>query len=310
MTQSMTAFARNESALDNIAITLELRSVNHRYLDITIRVPEDVREVEQKLRELLSSKLSRGKVELNIRIQDNSAAATGLDKTTPDKTTPEKSSATDSTNDIQLNMGLVEQLSKASHAIAQHIPNADNINPLEILRWPGVIQAKQMDTTQLQQNVTSCLAQALDEFVETRKREGDKLATMLIARCDDMGKIIEQVEKLIPTILDARKQKIQERLTEFNVDHDENRLEQEMVLLAQKMDVSEELDRLGAHLTEVRNVLSSTKPVGRRLDFLMQELNREANTLGSKSVDTASTRASVDLKVLIEQMREQVQNIE
>ena len=300
MTQSMTAFARNESALDNIAITLELRSVNHRYLDITIRVPEDVREVEQKLRELLSSKLSRGKVELNIRIQDNQAVATGLDK----------SSATDGTNDIQLNMGLVKQLSKASHAIAQHIPNADNINPLEILRWPGVIQAKQMDTTQLQQNVTSCLAQALDEFVETRKREGDKLATMLIARCDDMDKIIEQVDKLIPTILETRKQKIQERLAEFKVDHDENRLEQEMVLLAQKMDVSEELDRLGAHLTEVRNVLSGTKPVGRRLDFLMQELNREANTLGSKSVDTASTRASVDLKVLIEQMREQVQNIE
>lgn len=300
MTQSMTAFARNETTLDDIAITLELRSVNHRYLDITIRVPEEVREVEQKLRALLASKLSRGKVELNVRLQDNSVRASGLNKSTPDKNIA----------DINLNMSLVEQLAKATHAIAQHIPNADNINPLDVLRWPGVIQAKQMDTAQLQQSITSCLVQALDEFVETRQREGEKLAAMLIARCDEMDKIRTEVDKLIPAILETRKEKIRERLAEFTIEHDENRLEQEMVLLAQKMDVSEELDRIGAHLTEVRNVLGSTQPVGRRLDFLMQELNREANTLGSKSVDTESTRASVDLKVLIEQMREQVQNIE
>ena len=300
MTQSMTAFARNETTLDNITITLELRSVNHRYLDITIRVPEEVREVEQKLRALLSSKLSRGKVELNVRIQDNSVAAIAPDKSAPDK----------SITDINLNMGLVEQLANATHAIAQHIPNADNINPLDVLRWPGVIQARKMDTAQLQQSIASCLVQALDEFVETRKREGDKLAAMLIARCDEMDKIRTEVDKLIPAILEIRKEKIRERLAEFIIEHDDNRLEQEIVLLAQKMDVSEELDRLGAHLTEVRNVLNSVQPVGRRLDFLMQELNREANTLGSKSVDAASTRASVDLKVLIEQMREQVQNIE
>lgn len=294
MTQSMTAFARNESTLDEITISLELRSVNNRYLDISIRAPEEVREAEQKLRTLLSNKLSRGKVELNIRTKNNLA--------------------TDSTNEnpteIQLNMDLVEQLSKASHTITQHISNAETINPLEILNWPGVIQAKKINAKELQQSVINCLDEALEEFIETRKREGDKLAAMLIQRCDEMEKIRIEVDKLIPEILETRKQKIRDRLAEFEVEHDENRLEQEMVLLAQKMDITEELDRLGAHLSEVRNVLSSAKPVGRRLDFLMQELNREANTLGSKSVDTASTRASVDLKVLIEQMREQVQNIE
>ena len=290
MTQSMTAFARNESRLDETVVTIELRSVNHRYLDVSIRAPEEVREAEQKLRTLLSNRLSRGKVELNIRIKNNITA--------------------DNVTAIELNMDLVEQLSKATHAITQHIPNADTINPFEILNWPGVIQAKQIDTKELQQTVTGCLEQTLDEFVETRKREGDKLAAMLIQRCDEMEKIRTEVDKLIPAILEMRKQKIRDRLAEFKVEHDENRLEQEMVLLAQKMDISEELDRLGAHLSEVRNILSDTKPVGRRLDFLMQELNREANTLGSKSVDTQSTRASVDLKVLIEQMREQVQNIE
>lgn len=295
MTQSMTAFARNASTQDGIAVTLELRSVNHRYLDITIRAPEEVRDIEQKLRAVLTKTLSRGKVELNIRIQDN--------------TVTENSSA-EGTVELALNTNLIEQLAKACDTIAQHIPNTDKINPLEILRWPGVMQTRQMDASQLQQNVTRCLTQTLEEFIATRKREGEKLAAMLFERCAAMEIITAEVGSLIPVILETRKQKIQQRLAEFKVEHDENRLELEMVLLAQKMDVSEELDRLGAHLSEVRNVLSSTQPVGRRLDFLMQELNREANTLGSKSVDVASTRASVDLKVFIEQMREQVQNIE
>lgn len=291
MTQSMTAFARNESTLDEKTITIELRSVNHRYLDISIRAPEEVRESEQTLRNVLSNLLSRGKVELNIRIQDNAA--------------------NESTTEFELNLNLIQQIVDATHSISQSVSNAETINPLEILRWPGVMQTKKIDTTQLQKCVIHCLEQALSEFVESRKREGCKLAEMLILRCAEMEKITIEVYKLIPDILAARKQKILARLTELDINHDENRLEQEMVLLAQKMDISEELDRLGAHLSEVRNVLNDTnKPVGRRLDFLMQELNREANTLGSKSVDTATTRASVDLKVLIEQMREQVQNIE
>jgi len=290
MTQSMTAFARDETSLEDVSITLELRSVNHRYLDISIRAPEEVREIEQALRNLLSKKLSRGKVELNIRTQVNSVEVNN--------------------SDLKINTDLVAQLSTACETISNNLAAADKVNPLEVLRWPGVMQTQQVNTKKLQQTVSNCVTEALDEFIKSRKREGKKLAAMLIERCDEMGKIIINVEKIIPTILETRKEKIRSRLAEFDVDHDDKRIEQEMVLLAQKMDVTEETDRLGAHLSEVRNVLKQSKPVGRRLDFLMQELNREANTLGSKSVDTETTRASVDLKVLIEQMREQVQNIE
>lgn len=290
MTQSMTAFARSEATLDGLSITLELRSVNHRYLDMSIRAPEEVREIEQALRNLLSKELSRGKVELNIRTQINPAL--------------------ENSNVLQINTDLVAQLSNACETISNNLAAADKVNPLEVLRWPGVMQAQQVNAKALQQTVITCVTEALDEFIANRKREGTKLAAMLIERCDEMEKIISQVAKIIPTILETRKQKILGKLAEFDVEHDEKRIEQEMVLLAQKMDVTEETDRLGAHLIEVRNVLKQTKPVGRRLDFLMQELNREANTLGSKSVDTETTRASVDLKVLIEQMREQVQNIE
>jgi len=286
----MTAFARNETTLDQMDITLELRSVNHRYLDISIRAPEEVRDFEQSLRNLLSKKLSRGKVELNIRTQVNASNENGAD--------------------FQVNANLLSQLSKAAQLIAQQLPNAKDINPLDVLRWPGVIQAQKIDLKELKKSVTLCLESILDDFLDMRKREGDKLAAMLIERCDEMDKTVHEVTKIIPYILETRKQKILTRLADFDVEYEDKRIEQEMVLLAQKMDVTEELDRLGAHLSEVRNVLSQNKPVGRRLDFLMQELNREANTLGSKSVDTATTRASVDLKVLIEQMREQVQNIE
>lgn len=292
MTQSMTAFARTEATLDELSITLELRSVNHRYLDMSIRAPESVREIEQTLRNMLSKKLSRGKVELNIRLQINSTS--------------------DNSRDLQLNVDLIKQLSMACETINQHFTSVEKakVNPLNVLNWPGVMQEQQINTKALQQTVIACLSEALDEFIANRQREGEKLVAMLISRCDEMEKIVRHVEQIIPTILDARKQKIMAKLAEFNIEHDDKRIEQEMVLLAQKMDVAEETDRLGAHLSEVRNVLKQTKPVGRRLDFLMQELNREANTLGSKSVDTKTTRASVDLKVLIEQMREQVQNIE
>ncbi len=290
MIQSMTAFARAEATLDALSITLELRSVNHRYLDISIRVPEENREIEQALRNLLSAKLRRGKVELNIRTQLNPLS--------------------ENSHELEINTELVRQLSNACETISKNLVMTEKVNPLDVLRWPGVMQAQRVNSKALQQTVIGCLTEALDELVANRKREGEKLVAMLISRCDEMEKIVAQVEKIIPTILAARKQKIFARLAEFDVEHDDKRIEQEMVLLAQKIDVSEETDRLGAHLSELRNVLKQSKPVGRRLDFLMQELNREANTLGSKSVDTETTRASVDLKVLIEQMREQVQNIE
>ena len=286
----MTAFARNEISTDDIVVTLELRSVNHRYLDISIRAPEEIRTLEQKIRTNLAQQLSRGKVELSIRSNLNTVAK--------------------EISSIQLNMPLVQQLAKASEDIATKLSNADKINPLDILRWPGVIDAPEVNAKDLQTTVLTCLGQVLTEFVETRKGEGNKLAAMLLERCDSMENIINDVEKIIPQILESRKQKIITRIAELNVELDDKRIEQEIVLLAQKMDVSEETDRLGAHLSEVRRVLKQNKPVGRRLDFLMQELNREANTLGSKSIDVTTTKASVDLKVLIEQMREQVQNIE
>jgi len=286
----MTAFARNEISTDDIVITLELRSVNHRYLDISIRAPEEIRTLEQNIRTNLAQQLSRGKVELSIRSNMNAV---------------EKEISS-----IQLNMPLVQQLANASEDIAKKLPNADKINPLDILRWPGVIDAPEVNAKDLQTTVLTCLGQTLTEFVETRKVEGNKLAAMLLERCDSMESIIKDIEKIIPKILESRKQKIITRIAELDVELDDKRIEQEIVLLAQKMDVTEETDRLGAHLSEVRSVLKQNKPVGRRLDFLMQELNREANTLGSKSVDVTTTKASVDLKVLIEQMREQVQNIE
>lgn len=290
MIQSMTAFARAETTLNSMSITLELRSVNHRYLDISIRAPEELRETEQHLRTQLAERLSRGKVELNLRTQMNTQR--------------------DSAPDIQLNMPLVEQISQASQRITQHLHNADKVSPLDILRWPGVMQTEQINKKALLQTIGACLQQALNELVDMRQREGEKLAAMLLERCDAMEKIVGSVEKSIPSILEARKQKILSRIAEFDFEQDDKRIEQEIVLLAQKMDVSEETDRLGAHISEVRNVLKQARPVGRRLDFLMQELNREANTLGSKSVDTHTTRASIDLKVFVEQMREQVQNIE
>jgi len=286
----MTAFARNEISTDDIVVTLELRSVNHRYLDISIRAPEEIRTLEQKIRTNLAQQLSRGKVELSIRSNLNTVAK--------------------EISSIQLNMPLVQQLAKASEDIATKLSNADKINPLDILRWPGVIDAPEVNAKDLQATVLTCLGQILTEFVEARKVEGNKLAAMLLERCESMENIINDVEKIIPQILESRKQKIITRIAELDIELDDKRIEQEIVLLAQKMDVTEETDRLGAHLSEVKSVLKQNKPVGRRLDFLMQELNREANTLGSKSIDVATTKASVDLKVLIEQMREQVQNIE
>ena len=294
MTQSMTAFARAEDTLGNLLIILELRSVNHRYLDIAIRAPEDIRAFEPSLRNALVKNLSRGKVELNIRTHTNQQAK--------------------SQTNIQLNSGLIEQVTQSCQKINESLPtelsDTTKINPLDILNWPGVILTEDIDKNELSKQVIQILQQALTDFIEMRQREGDKLETMILERCSEIEKITAQVEQVIPEIIQSKQDKIRERIAAFEIEEDDKRIEQELVLLAQKMDVSEETDRLKAHISEVRNVLAQSIPIGRRLDFLMQELNREANTLGSKSVDIQTTKASVDLKVLIEQMREQVQNIE
>lgn len=288
MTQSMTAFARSESSSDWGVLTLELRAVNHRYLDVSMRLPEDIRVLETKLRNTIAARVSRGKLELNIRIQ----------------------SSNDQPRELTINVLLVEQLAKANRQIEQLLYNPSTINPMDVLHWPGVIQSPQLDIKAFHAAVLALLDQALDDFVQNRQREGEKLAGLIRERCQSMQGIVAEVEQKIPDIINSRREKITARLEELAAELDQNRLEQEVVYMIQKLDVAEELDRLKAHFQEVQHVLEQAKPVGRRLDFLMQELNREANTLGSKSVDTSTTRASVDMKVLIEQMREQVQNIE
>ena len=288
MIRSMTAFARKEHQGEWGAIQLELRTVNHRYLEISPRLAEELRPLEAKFRERLGQRLSRGKVECTLRYQS-----------------PQGSAA-----ELMLNLELVRQLAHASREIDGIIYNPAPINALDILRWPGVIDSEGVDQHHLNKEAMNLLEEALNELLANREREGDSLKQIILQRCDSADTVIQQVSERLPEILNNQRQRLLSRLQDARQELDSERLEQEMVLLAQKMDVAEEIDRLGTHLNEVRRVLETREPVGRRLDFLMQELNREANTLGAKSIDSETTRASVELKVLIEQIREQVQNIE
>jgi len=284
----MTAFARQEISEEWGSLTLELRSVNHRYLDVSFRLPEELRALETKLREQIQKRLSRGKVDCQIRYQP----------------------AQLSSDEMKLDISVVTQLASAVEEVGQFFPDQRAVGPLEVLRWPGVLQMPEVDAEVLHAAAMKLLDQALDEMIRAREREGSKLKDVIEQRCDGIAKIVIQMRELIPEIKQSWREKLLARLEEIKSNVDETRLEQEMVFMAQKIDVEEELDRLGTHVEEVKRVLQQKKPVGRRLDFLMQELNREANTLGSKSIDARTGTASVDLKVLIEQMREQVQNIE
>jgi uncharacterized protein (TIGR00255 family) len=285
---SMTAFARQEYTDTWGSLTLELRSVNHRYLDIGLRLPDELRVLEGRVREQIQNQLTRGKVDIQVRFQ------------------PEQHVS----GDLQLDMSLIEQLAAASEQVKQYFPENRPVSTLEIMRWPGVLQIPQVDPEVLHAKAMALLDSALAELIRGRQREGEKLKLILEQRCEGIREIVKQMRSLIPEIKQAWRDKLQARLAEVKADLEPGRLEQEMVIMAQKIDVDEELDRLEAHIVEVQRGLNSAKPIGRRLDFLMQELNREANTLGSKSVDARTGTASVDLKVFIEQMREQVQNIE
>ena len=288
MAFSMTAFARQEVAKAWGTLTLELRSVNHRYLDMSLRIPEDFRSLEPKIRELIAAKLARGKVDVSLRFTRNEVVS----------------------GELIIDKDLVQQISNASREVDHILYNPGSVSSLEILRWPGVIKTPELDTEELTETLFDLLDLTLYDMLEAREREGNKLVDLINLRCQGMGDVVKNVKNRLPEIMQSWREKLLSRLQEASVEVDENRLEQELVMLAQKTDVDEELDRLTTHITEVERVLNETKPIGRRLDFLMQELNREANTLGSKSIDTETTKASVDLKVLIEQMREQVQNIE
>ena len=288
MIRSMTAFARAETEQPWGSAQLELRSVNNRYLDIVPRLPDELRPLEPVVRERISARLGRGKLDCVFKI----------------------SYANDRDTAFTVNVPLAEQVVRAAEQIQPLLGSTDGVTPMEVLRWPGVIQPSAPDLDAIQGSALALLEGALDELIAMRTREGERIVAMIVQRCDDMDAIVSSLRQRMPQILEESRQKLQAKLDELTAQPDQDRLEQEMLYLSQKMDISEELDRLDAHLSEVRRVLKSDEPVGRRLDFLMQELNREANTIGSKSSDTETTRASVDLKVLIEQIREQVQNVE
>lgn len=288
MTRSMTAFARYEEQTDLGTLSWELRSVNHRYLEIGFRLEESFRPLEMAMRKFISDTLGRGKVEVALRYKSPEQQQESLD----------------------INQQLAERVISRYQQLASLSDNAAPLDLMKVMQWPGVIETPSLDQEALSERVMASLQKALIDLVDTREREGAALQKMIEQRCQQIHQIAEQVREKMPEILQNHRQKLQERVQELAVNLEPERLEQEMVLLAQKSDVAEELDRLQNHVREVELVLQREEPIGRRLDFLMQELNREANTLGSKSIDTDTTRFSVDLKVLIEQMREQIQNIE
>lgn len=286
MTQSMTAYAQASVPSELGELSCELRSVNHRYLEIAPRMPEELRLHEGALREAIGEKLARGRVDVFIRLKENDLSA------------------------LEPNQEAAQSLNELLMQMRKSVPEMADIRAIDVLRWPGVLQAKKVDPESIKGSLMEVLSEALIGMREARATEGAKMAELIRARLDSMSKIIGDVEAFLPEVSEGYRTRLEEKLADIKDQLDPSRLEQEMVIFLQKTDVAEELDRLRVHIQEVAAVLDKPEPAGRRLDFLMQELNREANTLGSKAHDPRLTKASVDLKVFIEQMREQVQNIE
>lgn len=288
MIYSMTAFARQNATSELGQLTLEIKSVNHRFSEVSLRIPEDLRFLEQKIREKISASIKRGKVDCVFKYQ-----------------APELQ-----VNSLTINTQLVAALTHANTEIESMLEVSAPLKAIEFLKWPGVIQPPAQDVNQLADWALQLLTAGLKELLDTRAREGAQLSKLLLERCCAMEEEVRKVQHRMPQALLGIRQRLTDRLAELKSQLDESRLEQEMILFTHKADVSEEMDRLRTHIDEVKRLLDKGSPVGRRLDFLMQEMNREANTLGSKSIDTELTKASIELKVLIEQMREQIQNIE
>ncbi|MFP5506310.1 MAG: YicC/YloC family endoribonuclease [Gammaproteobacteria bacterium] len=284
----MTAFARREGEGDWGALTWELRSVNHRYLEVSLRLPDELRTLETAVRERAARRLGRGKLDCNLRFKPALRRGAAL----------------------RLDDQVLGQVVAACERLRGQLPQAEPVSPLDLLRWPGVILEEGGDPAPLAEAALALFDAALEELVATREREGAQIQDILRTRLDAMEPLVAGARARLPEILARIRDKLRVRVEELTANPDPDRLEQELAFLAQKMDVDEELDRLTGHIAEARRVLKLSEPVGRRLDFLMQEFNREANTLGSKSADSETTRISVELKVLIEQMREQVQNVE
>jgi uncharacterized protein (TIGR00255 family) len=289
MIRSMTGFARRERQGPWGTLACEIRSVNHRYLELSLRLPEDMRSLEGDARQAVAAALRRGKVDAGLYLRGQPAQS-GM---------------------LELNRPLLEQLTRTARDVAGLADSTlAAVSPLELLRWPGVIREPERDLQPVQAAALELLHETLRELNESRAREGARLRELLLGRCQAVQQSVEQLRARLPAIAARIRERVGERVVQLGGTVDPARLEQELVLLAYKMDFAEELDRLGSHVTEMLGNLDAKEPAGRRLDFLMQEFNREANTLSSKSQDADTTRAAVDMKVLIEQMREQIQNIE
>ncbi|OCG22102.1 YicC family protein [Gilliamella sp. wkB108] len=288
MISSMTAYARKELNQPWGSASWELRSVNQRYLETYIRLPEQFRSLEPIIRERLRNRLTRGKIECNLRFD--------LDPTNQNQ-------------QLSLNIELAQQILNAADWIRTEY-QAGEINPVDVLRWPGVMSAKEQDLDTISQEILALLDTTIDEFIAVREREGKALSELIIQRLEGISLQVDKIRAWMPEILEWQKERLKSKLEEANIELDNSRLEQEIVMVAQRIDVAEELDRLMTHVKETYSILKKNEAVGRRLDFMMQEFNRESNTIASKSINADVTASAIELKVLIEQIREQVQNIE
>jgi len=289
MTRSMTGFARVERQYEFGRLSWEMRSVNHRYLDFGLRLPEEFRPLEADIRKSLGEYLSRGKIEVTLRFFE--AMGTGG-------------------SGLELDLALAQELLNMHEEMSQLAPTEQQLDITQLLKWPGLIEKRRPDPAPLQTAAMELLIDAAKDLQASRGREGEQMARAIRERLTGVTALTTDIRSWLPEIRSALKQRMLDRIASLQQPLDPGRIEQEVAILAQKIDVDEELDRLDAHVEEVYRVLELTEPVGRRLDFLMQEFNRESNTLSSKSIDQRTTQAAVDLKVLIEQMREQVQNVE
>jgi uncharacterized protein (TIGR00255 family) len=285
---SMTGFAAATQELPQGALTLDLRSVNHRYLDISFRMDDSFRPIETAMREAIAKKINRGKVECRLGF------------------TP----SAENRKPQAINLDLAGQLLEMATAIQQLSPHSAPLSVADILRWPGIFRVEDISQATLHEAALALLQNALTDFADTRAREGDKLRAMILERAAQMQEKVAEAAPHLPRLIAAYQEKLTNRLRDAAASLDDDRIRQEIALFSQKIDIDEEISRLQAHLQEVNRILDKGDPSGKRLDFMMQELNREANTLGSKSVSTETSQLSMDLKVLIEQMREQIQNIE
>jgi uncharacterized protein (TIGR00255 family) len=284
----MTGFARSERATTAGLLAWELRSVNHRYLEVSLRLPEELRALEGDMRRTIGAAARRGKVEATCYLRPVPAAG----------------------RELTLDDTLLDRLVEHALSVRRRLGDAGRIGAMELLRWPGVVREAERDTTPLGPAALALLAETLAAFAASRAAEGERIAEMLSSRAAAVARLVDGVAARLPDVQSRIRAKMAERLAALGSEGNPDRLEQEIAIIVQKMDVAEELDRLKSHVTELTNTLASGDAVGRKLDFLMQEFNREANTLSSKSQDVETTRSAVELKVLIEQMREQVQNVE